>query len=134
VAVQILPTLITLGNVLAGFLAVSYAVDAWGHTGDPKAQEALWAKAAWMVFVGMVCDALDGRVARLTGAESAFGASPDITCRVPPALLAKSLPQHALPVAAAEGRDGPCDGLYSAAPCASPATTSSRRARPRRTT
>ena len=102
VAVQILPTLITLGNVLAGFLAVSYAVDAWGHTGDPKAQEALWAKAAWMVFVGMVCDALDGRVARLTGAESAFGAELDsladmITFGVAPALLAKSIAQHALP-------------------------------------
>lgn len=102
VVVQVLPTLITLGNVLAGFLAISYAVDAWGRTADVAAREQLWVKAAWMIFVGMVCDALDGRVARLTGAESAFGAELDsladmITFGVAPALLAKSISQHALP-------------------------------------
>lgn len=102
VAVQVLPTLITLGNVLAGFLAISYAVDAWGQVADPHAQEQLWVRASWMIFVGMVCDALDGRVARLTGAESAFGAELDsladmITFGVAPALLSKSISQHALP-------------------------------------
>ena len=98
IAVQVLPTLITLGNVLAGFLALSYAVDAWGKPIDSVAREALWVKAAWVIFLGMLCDALDGRVARLTGAESVFGAELDsladmVTFGVAPALLAKSVAQ-----------------------------------------
>src|SRR5687768_5765026 len=96
---QVLPTLVTLGNVLAGFLALSYAVDAWREL-DPVARERLWTYAAWAVVLGMVCDALDGRVARLTGAASSFGAELDsladmITFGVAPALLAKSVVQTA---------------------------------------
>src|SRR5262245_30934846 len=95
-AFQALPTLVTLGNVLAGLLAISYLVDAWGKPVGSPEQEHLWAKAAWVIFVGMVCDALDGRVARLTGTASAFGAELDsladvVTFGVAPALLAKSV-------------------------------------------
>ena len=100
VVVQVLPTLITLGNVLAGFLAVSYVVDAWGNPNDSPLRETLFERAAWVIFLGMLCDTLDGRVARLTGAASAFGAELDsladmITFGVAPALLAKSLVQDA---------------------------------------
>jgi CDP-diacylglycerol--serine O-phosphatidyltransferase len=96
--VQVLPTLITLGNVLSGFLAISYVVDAWGQPTDSAARELLWERAAWVIFLGMLCDTLDGRVARLTGAASAFGAELDsladmITFGVAPALLAKSVAQ-----------------------------------------
>ena len=99
--VAVLPTLITLGNVLAGVIAISYLMDAWG-TPTPEAREHLWTKAAWMIFIGMVCDALDGRVARLTGAASSFGAELDsladvVTFGVAPALLAKSVIQGTLP-------------------------------------
>lgn len=102
VAIQVLPTLVTLGNVLAGFLALSYIVDAWAKTADVAARDALWVKAAWCVVFGMVCDVLDGRVARLTGAASAFGAELDsladmITFGVTPALLAKSVAQSEFP-------------------------------------
>src|SRR5205085_5134615 len=95
-AIQALPTLVTLGNVLAGLLAISYLVDAWGKPTGSFEQEHLWAKAAWVIFVGMICDALDGRVARLTGTASAFGAELDsladvVTFGVAPALLAKSV-------------------------------------------
>ena len=101
VAVQVLPTLITLGNVLAGFLAISYVVDAWGRPVDSLARETLWERAAWVIFLGMLCDALDGRVARMTGAASAFGAELDsladmITFGVAPALLAKSVAQDTI--------------------------------------
>jgi CDP-diacylglycerol--serine O-phosphatidyltransferase len=101
-AFQVLPTLVTLGNVLAGFLAISYVADAWGQPAGSAAREALWVKAAWMIFLGMVCDALDGRVARLTGAASAFGAELDsladmITFGVAPAVLAKSVVQASFP-------------------------------------
>lgn len=102
VALQVLPTLVTLGNVLAGFLAISYVVDAWSGTGDPAAREILWTKAAWAVLFGMVCDALDGRVARMTGAASSFGAELDsladmVSFGVAPALLSKSIVQAAFP-------------------------------------
>ena len=95
-AIQVLPALVTLGNVLAGLLAVSYVVDAWGHPVDSAARHALWTKAAWVIFIGMFCDALDGKVARLTGSASAFGAELDsladvITFGVAPALLAKTV-------------------------------------------
>lgn len=97
VTVHVLPTLVTLGNVLAGFLAISYVVDAWAATTD-AARHALWVKAGWCILFGMLCDALDGRVARLTGAASSFGAELDsladmITFGVAPALLAKSVAQ-----------------------------------------
>ncbi len=96
--VQVLPTLITLGNVLSGFLAISYVVDAWGVLDDVARREKLWESAAWVIFLGMLCDTLDGRVARLTGAASSFGAELDsladmITFGVAPALLAKSVAQ-----------------------------------------
>jgi len=92
--ISVLPTLVTMGNLLAGVLALSYLQDAASVDGDARA--ALWDKAAWMIFVGMVCDVLDGRVARLTKSTSAFGAQIDsladvVTFGVVPAMLGKSL-------------------------------------------
>ena len=93
----VLPTLVTAGNMVAGVLALSYLMDSWGAPAGPE-REALWVKAAWMVFIGMVFDVLDGRVARLTGAASTFGAELDsladvVTFGVTPALLAKAVVQ-----------------------------------------
>lgn len=92
--IQTLPTLITAGNLLAGLLALAYLIDAAGRPGP--AGEALRVKAAWMIFLGMVCDALDGRIARLMRASSPFGAQLDsladvVTFGIVPALLAKSV-------------------------------------------
>jgi CDP-diacylglycerol--serine O-phosphatidyltransferase len=83
--------------MVAGVLALSYLMDSFAAP-DLAAREALWAKAAWMIFIGMVCDVLDGRVARLTGAASTFGAELDsladvVTFGVTPALLAKAVVQ-----------------------------------------
>lgn len=93
--VHVLPTLVTMGNLLAGVLALSYLLDAAG-VADPAERDALWTRAAWMVFIGMFCDALDGRIARLTRTTSAFGAQLDsladiVTFGVVPATLAKAL-------------------------------------------
>src|SRR5262245_54616709 len=101
-AVSALPTLVTLGNLLAGFLAISYVVDAWRLPADRPLREGLGVKAAWVIFFGRLCDALDGRVARLTGAASAFGAELDsladvVSFGVAPALLGKSVVQAAFP-------------------------------------
>ncbi|MFV1959892.1 MAG: CDP-diacylglycerol--serine O-phosphatidyltransferase [Planctomycetota bacterium] len=93
--ILVVPTLVTAGNLLAGFLALTYLMQA-SYATDPLAVRALWAKAAWMVFLGMFCDVLDGRIARLTHSTSAFGAQLDsladiVTFGVVPALLSWSV-------------------------------------------
>jgi CDP-diacylglycerol--serine O-phosphatidyltransferase len=103
-AVQVLPTLITAGNLLAGLLAISYLQDAAGAT-DPARAATLLVKAAWMIFLGMFCDGLDGRIARLTGTSSGFGAQLDsladvVTFGVTPALLMKTLAVAEFPAVA----------------------------------
>jgi CDP-diacylglycerol---serine O-phosphatidyltransferase len=59
--VYLLPNAFTTANLLAGFFAVV------------QAMEGNFAMAAAAIFVAMVLDSLDGRVARLTNTQSAFG-------------------------------------------------------------
>lgn len=78
--IYLLPNVITTGALFAGF----YAIVA-GMQGDFYA-------ASVAVFVAMVFDGLDGRVARLTNTSSAFGAEYDsladmVSFGVAPALL-----------------------------------------------
>lgn len=63
--IYLLPNLLTTGNLFAGFYAI---VQAMNQRFD---------QAAIAVFVAMVLDSLDGRVARLTKTQSAFGAEYD---------------------------------------------------------
>jgi CDP-diacylglycerol---serine O-phosphatidyltransferase len=60
-AIYLLPNLFTTGCLFAGFYAIVAAID--GN----------FERAGGAIFVAMVLDGLDGRVARLTGTESAFG-------------------------------------------------------------
>lgn len=81
--IYLLPNLITSGALFAGF----YAMVA-GMNGD-------FIPAALAVFVAMALDTADGRVARITNTESAFGAEYDslsdmVAFGVAPALLAFS--------------------------------------------
>jgi CDP-diacylglycerol--serine O-phosphatidyltransferase len=92
---------VTAGNLLAGVVAISYLQDA-AATADAALREALWAKAAWMIFLGMFCDGLDGRIARLTRSSSAFGTQLDsladvVTFGVTPALLVKTIVIQGIP-------------------------------------
>jgi CDP-diacylglycerol---serine O-phosphatidyltransferase len=59
--IYLLPNLFTTGCLFAGFYAVVAAID--GN----------FERAGMAIFVAMVLDGLDGRIARLTGTESAFG-------------------------------------------------------------
>jgi CDP-diacylglycerol--serine O-phosphatidyltransferase len=59
--IYLLPNLLTTGALFAGFYAIVAAID--GN----------FERAGVAVFVAMVFDGLDGRVARLTSTESAFG-------------------------------------------------------------
>jgi len=63
--IAVLPSLLTLGNLVCGFHAIRYAADSQ------------FVPAAWMVLLAMVFDALDGKVARLTKVSSRFGAELD---------------------------------------------------------
>jgi len=85
------PSMLTLGNLLCGFHAVYFA-----SKGTHQGLEL----AAWMVFVAMVFDALDGAAARLTHAASKFGAELDsladvVSFGVAPAFLVAVLSAHA---------------------------------------
>lgn len=63
--IYVLPNLITLGALFGGFYAIVMAMD--GQFG----------LAATGIFVAMVLDGMDGRVARLTHTQSAFGEQMD---------------------------------------------------------
>lgn len=91
----ILPTLLTLGNLVAGFAAIYYASRDDEFLRLPWGWSAL-TFAGTLIFVGMLLDAVDGSVARLTRSFSDIGAQLDsfadvITFGVAPAFLALTL-------------------------------------------
>lgn len=80
----IFPNLFTLGNIFAGLYSIKLSLTA-------RSVEEL-TMAAWLVVVSMLCDLADGRVARMTDAESEFGTQMDsltdgISFGVAPAML-----------------------------------------------
>lgn len=80
----VVPNLFTLANIFAGLYSIKLALTA------QSVQEVT--VAAWLVVVAMVCDLADGRVARLTDAESEFGGQMDsltdaVSFGVAPAML-----------------------------------------------
>ena len=56
-----LPHIFTLGNLLCGFMALSYIM------------EGKYVPAAWLVILGASLDTMDGRIARFMGQSSRFG-------------------------------------------------------------
>ena len=92
----ILPTLVTLGNLFCGFLAIGYVLKAQG---DPGKFGVFIRAAGWLIFLAMVFDALDGKLARLYNVTSDFGAELDSLCDmvsfgVAPGLIIKVLADH----------------------------------------
>lgn len=75
---SVLPTLFTLGNLVAGFAAIHYAskpvafVGPWGWSGLML--------AGVLIFIGMFFDGVDGSVARITRSTSTLGAQLDSLC------------------------------------------------------
>lgn len=81
--IYLLPNLFTTGALFSGFYAVVASMN--GH----------FDKAAIAIFVAMILDGLDGRVARMTNTQSEFGAEYDsladmVSFGVAPALVAFS--------------------------------------------
>ena len=87
--VYLLPNLFTTGALFSGFYAI---VAAMNQDFEP---------AAIAIFVSMIFDGLDGRVARMTNTQSAFGAEYDsladcISFGAAPALVSYSWALHSL--------------------------------------
>ena len=72
----VLPSLLTLGNAVCGFGAITYAA----KLGPEVASKEDLYTAALLIFGAMVCDALDGPLARLSRQTSDFGAQLDSLC------------------------------------------------------
>ena len=76
----ILPNLFTSASIFTGFISISKSI-----AGD-------FESAAWLIFLSLVFDGLDGRVARLTNTSSKFGMEYDsladiVAFGVAPAIL-----------------------------------------------
>ncbi|MDR1951902.1 MAG: CDP-diacylglycerol--serine O-phosphatidyltransferase [Elusimicrobiota bacterium] len=63
--VYIVPTLFTCGNMTFGFLSMLSSIDGF------------FTRAAWFLICAIVCDMLDGRIARMTKTSSEFGVQMD---------------------------------------------------------
>jgi CDP-diacylglycerol--serine O-phosphatidyltransferase len=94
--IAVLPTLFTLGNLVCGFFSIVVAsrverpvtdqippspagVVVAFDSNDPTHNIML---SGWLIFLGMIFDALDGHVARLARTSSDFGAELDSLCDV----------------------------------------------------
>ncbi|GMU21070.1 MAG: hypothetical protein AMXMBFR13_11640 [Phycisphaerae bacterium] len=105
--IAMLPTLLTLGNLFFGFAAIyqcTRETEDIGRQVPPAAKRTLESDffearapsylsiACWMLVASMLCDALDGRMARLTKRASKFGEELDsladiVSFGVAPALM-----------------------------------------------
>jgi CDP-diacylglycerol--serine O-phosphatidyltransferase len=108
-----LPSLATLGNAVCGFGAMYVATLDDARVGiDPWTRffhEHHFIAAAYLIFVAMLFDALDGRLARFTRHTTDFGGQLDsladvISFGAAPALLALEVMKSSLPLPAFFGR------------------------------
>lgn len=93
-SIAVLPTLFTLGNLLCGFAAV-FAASRPADTVLPFDWTPLTFAALW-IFLGLILDGLDGRIARMTRSESELGEQLDsmadmVTFGVAPAFICVQL-------------------------------------------
>lgn len=87
--IYLLPNLFTTASLFAAFYSIVASLKAQYET------------AAIAIFIGMIADGLDGRIARLTNTQTAFGGEYDslsdmVTFGVAPALLTYSWNLHKL--------------------------------------
>lgn len=75
--VAVLPALLTLGNGICGFVAITFASKI-GMAGQDDDYNFLW--SGWFILFAMLFDMLDGYVARLSRTASKFGGELDSLC------------------------------------------------------
>ena len=93
--VQVIPTAVSLANFLCGFASITYSLKATSLMAKGEHEGALYL-AAMLICFAMVADLLDGKIARMTGGDSAFGAEIDslsdvVSFGVAPAVLVVAL-------------------------------------------
>lgn len=79
----LLPNLLTLGNGICGFYALSELFKVEVEPGGGPLDfnlPAAFSTAAWLVLLGMLFDVFDGKVARIAGGASVLGAQLDTLC------------------------------------------------------
>ncbi|MBN1403316.1 MAG: CDP-diacylglycerol--serine O-phosphatidyltransferase [Opitutales bacterium] len=113
--IYFLPNLMTAGNLFCGFAAIMRCVEAKFTSRiemlDPlysvaKTPAQIYEQAIWFILAAVVFDSLDGRLARLGGQESLFGAEFDsladiVSFGIAPALLVNFMilsPTESMPV------------------------------------
>jgi len=98
--IAVLPSFITLMNCICGFIAIIYAshspVLRWNLSFMRRSTMTSFSVAGYMIFLAMIADMLDGRVARLTRTTSSFGGQLDslsdaVTFGIAPAFLMMKL-------------------------------------------
>ncbi|OHE88938.1 MAG: CDP-diacylglycerol--serine O-phosphatidyltransferase [Verrucomicrobia bacterium RIFCSPLOWO2_12_FULL_64_8] len=94
--IYLLPNLMTAGNLFCGFVAVIKCIQARLESTAPgtypQSPAELYVQAVWFILAAVIFDSLDGRLARLGGRESLFGAEFDsladvVSFGVAPALM-----------------------------------------------
>lgn len=95
---SLLPSLLTLGNLVCGFYAIVHVAAIEWEDGSPHPADSFQV-AAIAIMLGMAFDMLDGRVARMTNSTSDFGAELDsladaVTFGVAPGVMVAML--HAM--------------------------------------
>jgi CDP-diacylglycerol--serine O-phosphatidyltransferase len=103
--ISVLPSLITILNGVCGFAAINFAGKGvlgpdvnFSYSG---VRVAYFAMSGYMIFLAMVFDMLDGRVARMSQSASSFGGQLDSLCDVisfgvAPAYLMLKVLEHKL--------------------------------------
>ena len=79
-SIAVAPALVTLLNVICGFAAIHFAARGMQDADSvwlERPELNYFAAAAWMIILAMVCDAMDGFLARKTGGTSSFGGQLD---------------------------------------------------------
>jgi CDP-diacylglycerol---serine O-phosphatidyltransferase len=96
--VNALPTLLTLSNLICGFGAMTLAMRATQFSQETQFEAVAFNHycAVGLIFLAMIFDVLDGRVARMAGLTSRFGAELDslsdiVSFGVAPAVIIKSV-------------------------------------------
>lgn len=89
--IYLLPNSLTAGNLFFGFLAILSCIQA-NNSIEEAVVSNYFTQAVWFIFFGVICDAFDGRLARMGGRESLFGKEFDsiadvISFGVAPALM-----------------------------------------------
>lgn len=109
----VFPTLLTLGNAACGFGAITFATKTGLaiRFGFGKTDEQCLFIAGVLIFLAMVCDALDGRVARWAKQSSEFGAQLDSLCDAisfgaAPAIILVKFTEYAEKIKFTEMADG----------------------------